>query len=120
MISAWFFETIFPPESTVQSIQRTDFQEEWIVSSPFKKPVSHSVGPDISASNEPFPDQRQRLIKLFVKLISLFSLMTSYDGTRAPLCSNNHKISHYKLIQLLTLIVLSFTHVTALRNMVGT
>ena len=32
-----------------------------------------------------FPDQKQRLTKLCVKLISLFSLMTSDDGIRAPL-----------------------------------
>ena len=69
------------------------------------------------AKNEPFPDRKQRLTKLYLKLISLFSLMTSDDGTEAPLCSNNHKISHNKLIQVLTVIVLSFILVAVWRNM---
>ena len=50
-------------------------------------------------------------------IISLLWLLMTEPG---HLYSNNHKISHYKLNQVLTDIVLSFNRVTMLRNLART
>ena len=68
--------------------------------------------------NIPWPKAAFNKIVCEINLIiSLLWLLMTEPG---HLYSNNHKISHYKLNQVLTDIVLSFNRVTMLRNLATT